>query len=90
MVVGVLRVMETYGVRKRDLVVLTPYASQVRLLKEIGPGVEVTTVDSFQGQERDVVVISLVRAGRSGVGFLSSDNDDCIILKYYVRPPNFH
>ena len=23
-------------------------------------------------------------------GFLSSDSDDCIILKYYVRPPTFH
>ena len=30
--------------------------------------VEVATVDSFQGQERDVVVMSLVRCGSSGVG----------------------
>lgn len=31
--------------------------------------VEVNTVDSFQGQERDVVVVSLARS--SGVGFLT-------------------
>lgn len=31
--------------------------------------VEVNTVDSFQGQERDVVVVSLARS--QGVGFLT-------------------
>jgi superfamily I DNA and/or RNA helicase len=31
--------------------------------------VEVNTIDSFQGQERDIIVMSCVRTG--GIGFLS-------------------
>ena len=80
MVVGFLRLLERLGVRKVDMVVLTPYTSQVRLLKDMVSEVEVATVDSFQGQERDVVVMSLVRCGSSGVGFLSSDNRASVAL----------
>ena len=35
--------------------------------------VSVATVDSFQGSERDVVVVSCVRAGTQGVGFLEDE-----------------
>mmetsp|Transcript_54478 Transcript_54478/g.143916 ORF Transcript_54478/g.143916 Transcript_54478/m.143916 type:complete len:738 (+) Transcript_54478:342-2555(+) len=67
---------------RRRVVVLTPYRKQVKVLRESFTavslhGLEVCTVDSFQGREADVVVLSLVRAGRStaagggGVGFLS-------------------
>ena len=41
---------------------------------EAGTRVEVTvaTVDSFQGSERDVVLVSCVRAGTQGVGLFIS------------------
>ena len=80
MVVGLLRLLEGFGVRKVDMVVLSPYASQVRLLTDLTSGIDVTTVDSFQGQERDIVVMSLVRSGNTGVGFLSSDNRASVAL----------
>ena len=80
MVVGLLKMLVRLGVRKADMVVLTPYASQVRLLKGLVSGVEVATVDSFQGQERDIVVLSLVRCGSPAVGFLSSDNRASVAL----------
>ncbi|MEY5044564.1 MAG: hypothetical protein RJA19_1791 [Bacteroidota bacterium] len=36
------------------------------------PGLEVSTVDSFQGQERDIMVLSLTRSNEEGIiGFLS-------------------
>src|SRR5262249_8080140 len=55
----------------------TPYAAQVRLirarLEEVGgPRVEVDSVDGFQGREKEVVVISLVRANaEQEIGFLA-------------------
>ncbi len=40
-------------------------------LKLLSGNISVNTVDGFQGQERDVVVISLVRANDKGqIGFL--------------------
>jgi ATP-dependent RNA/DNA helicase IGHMBP2 len=58
--------------------ILSPYRAQVRLLQDgtqsgYGEQVDVTvnTIDSFQGQERDIIYISLVRSNdRSEIGFL--------------------
>ncbi|CAH2239299.1 helicase SEN1 [Pararge aegeria] len=62
--------------RSLTFAILTPYCAQRELLRETlrslqapsEPRVEVNSVDSFQGQERDVVVLSLARS--NGVGFL--------------------
>ena len=41
-------------------------------LRPLLPAITVNTVDAFQGQERDVVLVSLVRANDAGqIGFLS-------------------
>jgi superfamily I DNA and/or RNA helicase len=61
--------------------VITPYRAQVDRLTKLAEGsialttlgklVTINTVDAFQGQERDVIVISLVRSNSKGeVGFL--------------------
>ncbi|RVE47408.1 hypothetical protein evm_007918 [Chilo suppressalis] len=63
--------------RGLSLAVITPYNAHKDLIKRnlrqlLEPTeaqVEVNTVDSFQGQERDVVVVSLARS--HGVGFLT-------------------
>jgi superfamily I DNA and/or RNA helicase len=54
--------------------VIAPYAAQVRLLREKLPieGLEIDSVDGFQGREKEAVVLSLVRSNQEGeVGFLS-------------------
>jgi superfamily I DNA and/or RNA helicase len=62
--------------------VISPYRQQVELLKEqlqhspllkiYGDRIAVNTIDSFQGQERDVVYISMTRSNAdSKIGFLS-------------------
>jgi len=56
---------------RREIGVIAPYSGQVRELKEM-VDVEVETVDGFQGQERDFIVLSLVRSNDDGeIGFLS-------------------
>lgn len=44
-----------------SVVILSPYSSQVREIISLNPGVPVHTVDSFQGKEADVVILSVVK-----------------------------
>ena len=64
-----------------DVGIISPYRAQVQLLrrmlmkwdffKPFRRQISVNTVDGFQGQERDVIVISLVRSNDDGqIGFL--------------------
>lgn len=53
--------------------VISPYRKQVLLIQDCmeHQTATVQTIDSFQGQERDVILISLVRSNHSGeIGFL--------------------
>ena len=65
-----------------DFGIISPYKSQVQLLrklirqsnflKPIHKQISVNTVDGFQGQERDVILISMVRGNDEGrIGFLN-------------------
>jgi ATP-dependent RNA/DNA helicase IGHMBP2 len=52
--------------------IITPYRSQLSEIQHKIENVDSNTVDSFQGQERDVIIISLVRSNEKGeIGFLS-------------------
>jgi superfamily I DNA and/or RNA helicase len=64
------------GVQPADIAVITPYAAQARLLRERidAAGLEIDTVDGFQGREKEVIVISMVRSNPEGeVGFLANE-----------------
>ncbi|NTS39297.1 AAA family ATPase [Flavisolibacter sp. BT320] len=65
-----------------SIAVISPYRHQVAVLKdlvlgdeslqEVGAAITVNTIDSFQGQERDAVFISMTRSNAdSTIGFLS-------------------
>jgi superfamily I DNA and/or RNA helicase len=67
-----------------DIAVITPYEAQKNMIKELSEermslpsrGMSVDTVDSFQGSEREVVLISLVRSNAEGeIGFLGRPED---------------
>lgn len=61
------------GIEPSDVAVISPYDDQVDLIdKKIGvEELEVDTVDGFQGREKEVVVLSLVRSNDSNnIGFL--------------------
>ena len=64
-----------------DVGIISPYRAQVQLLRRLIKKreffkpfrqlISVNTVDGFQGQERDIIVISLVRSNDEGqIGFL--------------------
>ncbi|KAH9826058.1 DNA polymerase alpha-associated DNA helicase A-like [Teratosphaeria destructans] len=63
------------GVKVEDVAVVTPYNGQLALLsqtlKETFPGLELGSVDGFQGREKEAIVVSLVRSNAEHeVGFL--------------------
>ena len=65
------------GVLPVHLAVISPYDAQVQRLRQLldahlDAGLEVDTVDGFQGREKDAVVVSLVRSNDEGqLGFLT-------------------
>src|SRR5262249_36837332 len=65
------------GLAADQIAVITPYLAQVRLLRELlrvalEAGLEIDTVDGFQGREKEAVVVDLVRSNEQGeVGFLA-------------------
>ena len=68
--------IEEGGLELSDIGIVTPYAGQVRAIRDMMPesmqDVEVRTVDGYQGREKEVVIFSCVRSNSDGnVGFLS-------------------
>ena len=51
---------------------ISPYSGQVAAAKEILPSsIRISTIDSFQGQEKEIIIVSLVRSNEEGdIGFL--------------------
>ena len=75
--IGMHRVLE----EKMDFGIISPYKAQVNFLrhllkhekelKQVRRQITINSVDGFQGQERDVIIISLVRSNEEGeIGFL--------------------
>ncbi|WPH02422.1 DNA polymerase alpha-associated DNA helicase A-like protein [Acrodontium crateriforme] len=63
------------GVKPSDIAIVTPYNGQLALLsqmlKERYEGLELGSVDGFQGREKEAVIVSLVRSNpEHEVGFL--------------------
>ena len=62
------------GVAPEQIAVIAPYAAQVRLIRNRMQlsAIEIDTVDGFQGREKEVVIVSLVRSNPEGeIGFLA-------------------
>jgi hypothetical protein len=77
LVAGEVERVLALGVAPAHVAVISPYDAQVQRLRallaaRVEEGLEVDTVDGFQGREKEAVVVSLVRANASGeVGFLA-------------------
>jgi len=78
---ALLEVCKNGKIKPEEVGIVTPYKGQVRLIKQLinqrpglarfRTGLEVESVDRFQGQEKEVIIFCAVRNNREGrVGFL--------------------
>lgn len=89
MIVGFVEYLFYNGVETDDITILTFYNGQrKRLLSLLRKSIifdsrhfNVVTVDSYQGEENKVVILSLVRSNdKNQIGFLGVDNRVCVAL----------
>lgn len=87
MIVGFFGHLLYNGMEAEEITVLTFYNGQrKRILSELrhrheGRKFNVVTVDSYQGEENKVVILSLVRSNDNNqIGFLNIDNRVCVAL----------
>ena len=71
------------GYKASEITVLTPYTGQIVCLKKhFGfsqiNGVRIVPVDQYQGEENDIILLSLVRSEKPG--FVKEDNRVCVAL----------
>ncbi|CCW67311.1 unnamed protein product [Phytomonas sp. Hart1] len=69
MVQQLVRLLVGEGARQAAITVLTPYLGQSRVLRSVlrlsaFPDVRVSTVDLFQGDENDIILLSMTRTER--------------------------
>ncbi|KAI8368692.1 AAA domain-containing protein [Blakeslea trispora] len=74
-VISMIDNLMVVGVKKEDIGVITPYSAQVHhlitIMRDDLEGIEIGTVDGFQGREKEVIILSMVRANDRGeIGFL--------------------
>jgi len=78
----IVKSLEILNVPMDTVGIIAPYRSQIAALTsdehlgklKVGSGLEISTVDSFQGRDKDVVIISFVRSNRErSVGQLLND-----------------
>ncbi|XP_046375708.2 NFX1-type zinc finger-containing protein 1-like [Haliotis rufescens] len=84
--VGLCKYLLKQGYGTEQITILTTYSAQMHCLKNRMPksqfeGVRVVAVDSYQGEENDIVLLSLVRSGdETKIGFLNENNRICVAL----------
>src|SRR5215204_1861331 len=68
----VQKLLETEELDPLNTAFISPYAGQVSAAKELLPKqMRISTIDSFQGQEKENIILSLVRSNEDGdIGFL--------------------
>ncbi len=67
------KLIEAQEIDLSNTTFISPYSAQIELAKKSFPkSLKIKTIDSFQGQENDTILISLVRSNsESSIGFLN-------------------
>ena len=74
------------GYSPSQITILTAYTGQLLKVRKLMPkkifeGVRIVNVDNFQGEENDIIILSLVRNNSfNKVGFLKEENRVCVAL----------
>ena len=83
---ALIRYLIQQGYSGSQITILTTYTGQMFRIKTVLKdnqieGVRVTPVDNFQGEENDIIILSMVRSNDEGkIGFLSTENRICVAL----------
>lgn len=67
------KIIDSEKLNKNNIAFISPYSGQVDLARSTyGKELTISTIDSFQGQEKEIIIISLVRSNDENIiGFLS-------------------
>ncbi|ESO06284.1 hypothetical protein HELRODRAFT_65033 [Helobdella robusta] len=74
------------GYLPSQITVLTPYSGQMFCLRKCMPkrffnGITICPIDNYQGEENDIILLSMVRSNANDViGFLKDNNRICVAL----------
>ncbi|CAG2196750.1 NFX1-type zinc finger-containing protein 1 [Mytilus edulis] len=74
------------GYKPSDITIIAAYTGQMFCLKEKMPrskfeGVNICVLDNYQGEENEIILLSLVRSNARGdIGFLNRENRICVAL----------
>lgn len=85
-VVALCRYLLLQEYEPEQITILTTYTAQLQCLRKLMlisefRGVRVHVVDKYQGEENDIILLSLVRSNSQGkVGFLNIPNRVCVAL----------
>ena len=85
-VAALCRYLMLQGYQGNSITVLTMYTGQLLKLQRCMPkdffkGIRICSVDNYQGEESDIIILSLVRSNTDGnIGFLSISNRVCVAL----------
>jgi superfamily I DNA and/or RNA helicase len=84
---GLCQYLVLQGYKTSQITILATYTGQMYLIrKEIEglnscKGVRCCAVDNFQGEENEIILLSLVRSNtENNIGFLKTDNRICVAL----------
>ncbi|PSN31867.1 hypothetical protein C0J52_22821 [Blattella germanica] len=87
LVLGLCCYLVQQGEQASKITILATYAGQMFYLQKeqkkysILKNVQITVVDNFQGEENDIILLSLVRSNKDAkIGFLKTENRVCVAL----------
>ncbi|XP_060076919.1 NFX1-type zinc finger-containing protein 1-like [Ylistrum balloti] len=85
-VVALCRHLMKQGYAPNQITILAAYSGQMFCIRNKMPrnefeGVRAVAIDNFQGEETDIILLSLVRSNKTGnIGFLKRENRVCVAL----------
>ncbi|XP_063413105.1 NFX1-type zinc finger-containing protein 1-like [Mytilus trossulus] len=74
------------GYKRNEITILAAYTGQMFLIRSKMPraqfeGINISVLDNYQGEENEIIVLSLVRNNNNGdIGFLRRENRICVAL----------
>ncbi|VDI32032.1 Hypothetical predicted protein [Mytilus galloprovincialis] len=74
------------GYKRNEITILAAYTGQMFLIRNKMPraqfeGIIISVLDNYQGEENEIIVLSLVRNNKNGdIGFLRRENRICVAL----------